>query len=379
MEEYRALGHQDVLCECFVIGSGIDAFLVVTLIKYEALEYAFAVDHEAFIVKLNLSHAEIGGDGIRGVAVADLDFEIVECRSLDGPEGKLAQCNGGLQGFQRGFCFGRADYLAAEACRDRDVFHADCGEGQFKIQFFVVHVGIHADIFEINGRHDFHPDGSENTRGAGVIATVGLITCALLTGGLGSVACNVGFAINGDGVISVCQVLRNIEGEGRVAAAVATDGFTVNENLRFVADRFKVQNDAVLITVGDVNGLAIPAGRDKVLVADAGKLAFGTKRNLNRFFKMFLARDTARFSRFTEVEFKFPFSAEVDPAFADKLGTGISVSCSHEERSFQILFVAFMVSQKCFYVNEKINFLGFLVYFIHKNMVIQKMRYLHSV
>ena len=108
-------------------------------------------------------------------------------------------------------------------------------------------------------------------------------------------------------------------------------------------------------------GFAIPASGDEILVADAGKVAFGAKGNLNRFFEMFLARDTARFSRFTEVEFKFPFSAEIDPAFADKLGTGISVSCSHEERSFQILFVAFMVSQKCFYVNEKIFFSGIFV------------------
>jgi hypothetical protein len=145
-----------------------------------------------------------------------------------------------------------------------------------------------------------------------------------------------------------------------------------------VANGFEIQNDALLLTVRDVHGFAIPAAGDKVFVTDAGKLAFGTEGNLDRFFQMFFACDTAGFSGFSEIEFEFPFAAEIDPAFADKLGTGISVSCSHEERSFQFLFVAFMVSQKCFCVNEKIIFSGIFVWFTHENPDLRKMGYLHS-
>jgi hypothetical protein len=164
---------------------------------------------------------------------------------------------------------------------------------------------------------------------------------------LASVTGNVGLAVNGDGVVTLRQIGGDIKGEGRIAAAMSSDRYTVHENLCFVANGFEIQNDALLLTVRDVHGFAIPAAGDKVFVTDAGKLAFGTEGNLDRFFQMFFACDTAGFSGFSEIEFEFPFAAEIDPAFADKLGTGICVSGSHGERSFQEnYFVAFMVSQK---------------------------------
>ena len=146
-------------------------------------------------------------------------------------------------------------------------------------------------------------------------------------------------AANGDAVFTFGEGIGDIEGEGCVTTVVLTDILAVYEYLGGIVRCFKVKEHAFIFLRGNGYGLAVPASGKEVLVFNAGKLAFGAEGNVDHLIKLFLVLYAALFACFTEVKFEFPFAAEVCPVFADKLGTGICVSCGHDERSFHYIIL----------------------------------------
>ena len=126
-----------------------------------------------------------------------------------------------------------------------------------------------------------------------------------------------------------------------------------------------MEEDFFIFFMRNVDCFSVPASGDEITVANAGAFAFGAEGNENGLFKLFFVLDASRFAGFSKIEFKLPFSAEIDPLFAYKLGTRVCVSCIHGATSFSFMiefgifryaFVVFMVSQKPIYVNGKIDF-----------------------
>lgn len=148
-------------------------------------------------------------------------------------------------------------------------------------------------------------------------------------------AAGVALTTHGDDVFSVAEGFRDIKGEWRVAAAVNPHGFSVYKNLRRVISRLKIEQCALTFMRMDGKCPSVPAGADKILVSNAGQLAFGAEGNVDPAFQFFFVGQAALSAGAAEIKFKVPLAAEICPVLTDKLGTRIGGSC-HDMNSFQI-------------------------------------------
>ena len=309
------------MLEGFVSRSSPDAVGIEALIQYETLVEGFVVEVRLVALDVNLAHSQVAAHAVDDLAcgVLHLVCEVVKEGAFRAPkllsldrqhDCRVVLCLDGLRG----------DNLLAVLQGDRQCgcrLAVECG-----MQDDLALVDVCDDLCAkqcilIDG---FHPYRLPDTRGAGVHA-LELVEAYILLAGWLLRGTRVAVGMDDERVLlSVGKELRDINGEGSASTEMATSKASVDEHFAVVIDGTEVQHDVASCPfLRHLDVALIPDVVDKVGVANAAELAFGTERNGNLAVEALALEEALLHAGANKVEGVGPFSIEVEPVLALKL------------------------------------------------------------
>ena len=320
-------GHRefDITLQRLVGRGRPDTVGVKSLIEHQPLIVGLVVQADFVALDVDLAHARIGVHLVQHLPfrVHEPVGDVIKERRLRRPELRPLDRKHGDRAVRSLHRRGR-HYLTAVLHRNLQRIAALRPEPGRDDHLSLVDVRHDLCKEQSSGVHGLHPHRLPDTRGAGVVATVGSILKVLLPGALRR-RTHVARGPNDQMVAPAGRNQpRQVDAERRTAPEMAGGENPVDINLRIVIDSPEVQQDVFSAPcLGNRHLAVVPDAVDEIGVPDARKGTLGTERNRDLALERGRLLQSPFQPRRREVERIVPHSVQVHPRRPFELRAGI--------------------------------------------------------
>ncbi len=325
--EAHGLAHLDVVTQGLVAGSRPDTVGIEALVEDETLEVRLIIQVEVAAGQVYLAHSGIGLHLIQHVAfgVANRVDDVIEVGRFRTPQlGILdGQHDDGVVGSRS--LFARHEFLLlVEHLNGQHIAVAFLIELGTDDELLLVDVGRSEDLLQSHRVDGFHPDRLPDARNTRIVATCAVEAGALLAAGL-LAATQIVLHLNDEvSAATSLHELRDVEGERRTRAAMATDLLSVDEDDCVVIDGTKVeQNVLACPSSRNIDVALVPDAGDEVGVLHAGEFAFRAEGDGYLAVEALAVAEVSLRTSLSEVKTIAPSTVQVDPIGTFELWTWV--------------------------------------------------------